>query len=131
VPAKLVERRRREGEATPEERKLGVRRLDNVGKLWAETRLVGVQATVASYRRGACLPDAAPGPGNVYSRRDAGGGGRGEPVTCSPIVNALAHAGPFQDACNLLEKFPMYLAMRRMLFYKALSSGTEDGRDES
>jgi hypothetical protein len=37
VLAKLVERRRREGEATPEERKLSVRRLDNVGKLWAET----------------------------------------------------------------------------------------------
>jgi pentatricopeptide repeat protein len=88
--------------------------------------LVGVQATVASYRRRAYLSDAAPGLGSVYSRRDAGGGG-----ICNTIVNALAHAGRFQDACNLLEKFPMYLAMCRMLFYKALSSGTEDGRDES
>jgi hypothetical protein len=53
VAAKLVERRRCEGEAAPKERKPGVRRLDNVGKLWAEMRLVGVQ--VASYRRRACM----------------------------------------------------------------------------
>jgi hypothetical protein len=34
-----------------EEWNSGVRRLHNVGKLWAEMGVVGVQPTVASYQR--------------------------------------------------------------------------------
>jgi pentatricopeptide repeat protein len=29
-------------------------------------------------------------------------------ITCNPIVNALAHADRYWDACNLLEIFPLY-----------------------
>ena len=55
--AKLVERCRREGELAPDERTYNMlldgwssaRRLDKVGKLWAEMRVAGVRPPVVSY----------------------------------------------------------------------------------
>uniref|UniRef100_A0ACD5YK11 Uncharacterized protein n=1 Tax=Avena sativa TaxID=4498 RepID=A0ACD5YK11_AVESA len=116
--AKLVERCRREGEAAPDERTYnmlldgwsGARRMDKVGKLWAEMRQAGVRPTVVSYGtliKAVCLaqqPDRALC--LLEEMREVGI--EANLVTCNPIVNALAHAGRFRDAYKLLERFPLY-----------------------
>ncbi|XP_047050141.1 pentatricopeptide repeat-containing protein At5g11310, mitochondrial-like [Lolium rigidum] len=116
--ARLVERCRREGEASPDERTYnmlldgwsGARRLDKVRKLWSEMRQAGVRPTVVSYGtliKALCLaqqPDQAA----CLLDEMRGEGIDANLLTCNPIVNALAHAGRFRDAYKLLEKFPLY-----------------------
>ncbi|VAI27406.1 pentatricopeptide repeat-containing protein At5g11310, mitochondrial [Triticum aestivum] len=116
--AKLVERCRREGELAPDERTYNMlldgwssaRRLDKVGKLWAEMRVAGVRPTVVSYGtliKAVCRmqqPDQAVSLLDEMRKE----GIEANLVTCNPIVHALAHAGRFRDAYNLLEKFPLY-----------------------
>lgn len=117
--AELVERwRREEHRSAPDERTYNIllhgwsraRRLDKVGKLWAEMRLAGVRPSVVSYGtliEALCVmrrPDQATG--LLDEMREEGI--QANLLTCNPIVYALAQAGRFGDAHKVLEKFPLY-----------------------
>ena len=105
--SKIVERCRPEGDAVPDERTSGTLQAASSTRWGSYGR-----RCVGGLLLAACPFDAGARPGDVYSRRDAGRGGRGESVTCNSIMNTLKHADRFRNACNLLDKFPLYLAIR-------------------